>query len=196
MRGDIANGLDVDVTRVRPDGTNTMPSLDAAGRAGFVKVTDGTNTLPTMDAVARAGYQRLTDGTNAVTVGAGLVVDSSAKPIDVRLPQTKTFKRVAGTASSSGNNTVVAAPGASKVIKVLSYALQAQGTVNAKFTDGPGGSDLTLSWNFQAREGAYAQPHLVPQYHFKGTANTALVLNLSGAVSCGYEITYFDDDAS
>lgn len=42
--GDATNGLDVDVTRVKPDGTNTMPSLDTAGRAGFVKVTDGTTT--------------------------------------------------------------------------------------------------------------------------------------------------------
>jgi hypothetical protein len=32
---------DVSVTTVKPDGTNTMPSLDVVGRAGFVKVTDG-----------------------------------------------------------------------------------------------------------------------------------------------------------
>jgi hypothetical protein len=35
---------DVSVTTIKPDGTNTMPSLDAVGRAGFVKITDGTNT--------------------------------------------------------------------------------------------------------------------------------------------------------
>lgn len=44
ITGDETFGLDVDVRRVRPDGSNTMPSLDTAGRAGFVKVTDGTNT--------------------------------------------------------------------------------------------------------------------------------------------------------
>lgn len=38
------NGLDVDVTRVKPDGTNTMPSLDAAARRGYVQVTDGSNS--------------------------------------------------------------------------------------------------------------------------------------------------------
>lgn len=32
------------VTTVKPDGTNTMPSLDAVGRAGFIKITDGTET--------------------------------------------------------------------------------------------------------------------------------------------------------
>jgi hypothetical protein len=34
----------VAVTTVKPDGTNTMPSLDNAARAGYVYVTDGTTT--------------------------------------------------------------------------------------------------------------------------------------------------------
>lgn len=45
VRGDITNGVDVDVTRMKPDGTNTMPSLDTAARSGFVRITDGTNTV-------------------------------------------------------------------------------------------------------------------------------------------------------
>lgn len=45
VRGDITNGVDVDVTRVKPDGTNVMPSLDTAARSGFVRITDGTNTV-------------------------------------------------------------------------------------------------------------------------------------------------------
>ncbi len=35
---------DVSVTTVKPDGTNTMPSLDTVARAGFVKITDGVET--------------------------------------------------------------------------------------------------------------------------------------------------------
>ena len=53
------------------DGTNVMPTMDSAARAGFVKVTDGTNTMPTMDAVARPGFQTVTDGTSVVSVKAG-----------------------------------------------------------------------------------------------------------------------------
>jgi hypothetical protein len=57
---------------VRPlmptDGTNTQPSMDAAGRAGFFKLTDGTNTAKTMDTAGRAGFQQITDGTNAIGV--------------------------------------------------------------------------------------------------------------------------------
>lgn len=45
---------------VRPlmptNGTQDMPTMDAAARPGFVKVTDGTNTMPTLDTAARAGF--------------------------------------------------------------------------------------------------------------------------------------------
>jgi hypothetical protein len=42
--GDATNGLDVDVTRVKPDGTNTMPSMDAPSRAAYFQMTNGTLT--------------------------------------------------------------------------------------------------------------------------------------------------------
>lgn len=42
--GDATNGLDADITRMKPDGTNTMPSLDTAARSGFFRETDGTLT--------------------------------------------------------------------------------------------------------------------------------------------------------
>lgn len=66
--GDATNGLDVDVTRVKPDGTNTMPSLDAVGRAGFVKITDGVDTADVIDSGTYAG------------VGA-YILDGSGNPI-------------------------------------------------------------------------------------------------------------------
>lgn len=58
---------------VRPmaatDGTNTAPTMDAAARAGFVKLTDGTNTAPTMDVAARKAFVSVTDGTNTQPTG-------------------------------------------------------------------------------------------------------------------------------
>jgi hypothetical protein len=48
----LANGWPVQIT----DLTHTMPTMDAAGRAGYVQVTDGTHTLPTGDAAARPIY--------------------------------------------------------------------------------------------------------------------------------------------
>lgn len=46
--GDSTNGLKVNVTlvtTVKPDGTNTMPSLDAAARRGYMQLTDGSNSV-------------------------------------------------------------------------------------------------------------------------------------------------------
>lgn len=40
-----ATDLDVSVTTVKPDGTNTLPSGDAVARAIFTKITDGISTL-------------------------------------------------------------------------------------------------------------------------------------------------------
>lgn len=158
-RGDITNGIDVDVVRVG----GKVPEFGSGTRNSTV--------------------QRVTIATDDL--------------VPVSLPATgKTIKRAVGTASSSGNNTVISAPGASKIIKVITYSLQGQGTVNAKFTDGAGGSDLSMLWNFQAREGVAQPATIIPQFLFKCTSNTALVLNLSGAVSVGYEVTYWDDDAS
>lgn len=37
----------------------------------YTRVTDGTNTTPTMDVVGRAGFQKITDGTNTASVTAG-----------------------------------------------------------------------------------------------------------------------------
>lgn len=47
-------------------GTVTATQGTAAALSGAwpTQVTDGTNTLPTMDAVGRAGFQKITDGTN------------------------------------------------------------------------------------------------------------------------------------
>lgn len=74
----------------------------AAGTYWYVRVTDGTNTMPTMDAIGRAGFQKITDGTNtaAVTASSALKVDGSA----VTQP-------VSGTVTSNqGTGTGAAAP--------------------------------------------------------------------------------------
>ena len=96
--------------------------------------------------------------------------------------------RVGTNVSSSGDNIVIAAPGAGKRIAVLGYVIQAHGTVSAYFTDGAAGTRLGLTWSLQAREGASVP--LSPQPWWIGTANTALILNLNGAVECGVEVTY------
>lgn len=91
-------------------------------------------------------------------------------------------------ASSSGNNTIVAAAGASNKIRVLAVQLTAAGTVNAKWQSGASGTDLTGLAYLVANTG-YVLP-FNPSGWFETAANTLLNLNLSAAIAVGGSITY------
>ncbi len=90
-------------------------------------------------------------------------------------------------ASSSGNNTIVSAVSGKK-IRVTSWNFMANGTVNAKFTDGAGGSDLTGLYYMIVNTGISVPYH--PEGYFTGSTNTALVINLSASIAIGGVITY------
>lgn len=92
------------------------------------------------------------------------------------------------TASSSGDNTVVAAV-TSKKIRVVRFSLSANGTVNAKWKSGSG-TDLTGLFYMVANGGAGG--NYTPVGLFETGSNTALVLNLSGAVAVGGMLTYVE----
>jgi hypothetical protein len=92
-------------------------------------------------------------------------------------------------ASSSGNNTIVAAV-VGKKIRVLAYNFIANGTVNGKFQDGAGGTDLTGLKYCVVNSGMVAPYN--PVGWFETSSNTLLNLNLSGAVSVGGELVYVE----
>jgi hypothetical protein len=92
-------------------------------------------------------------------------------------------------ASTSGNNTIVAAVTAKK-IRVLAVQLVASGTVNAKWQTGAGGTDITGLGYFVANTG-YALPYN-PAGWFETASNTLLNLNLSAAIAVGGSITYIE----
>jgi hypothetical protein len=64
------------------DGTVTATQGTAASLAGYwpVRVTDGTNTMPTGDAVGRAIFEKITDGTNTATIKAASTAAVAADP--------------------------------------------------------------------------------------------------------------------
>ena len=95
---------------------------------------------------------------------------------------------VAVAAASSGDNTIVAAAGASNKIRVLAVQLISNGTVNAKWQSGAAGTDLTGLAYLVANSG-YVLPYN-PVGWFETAANTLLNLNLSGAVAVGGSIVY------
>jgi hypothetical protein len=92
-------------------------------------------------------------------------------------------------ASSSGNNTLVAAV-ASKKIRVLACVVQCNAAVNVKFQSGAGGTDLTGLFYNAANTGFSMSYN--PAGWFETTSNTLLNLNLSGAVAVGGCLTYIE----
>ena len=125
----------------------------------------------------------------------GVASDSTTTALSVASIQRKTLLRAVGNAATSGDNTIVVAVG-SKKIKVYSYALQGVGTVNAKFTDGAAGTQLSMLWHFTANILATVSGCEPPNYLFATTAGNALILNCSGTAGVGYEVSYWADDGS
>ena len=100
-----------------------------------------------------------------------------------------TPKYAAIAASSSGNNTLVAAVSAKKV-RVLALWLTSNGSVNAKIQDGAGGTDKTGLAYLVANTG-FVLP-FNPAGWLETTANTILNLNLSAAVAVGGGLVYVE----
>ena len=96
-------------------------------------------------------------------------------------------RKYATIAAGNGDNTVVEAVVGSR-IRVLGYILSPAGAVVAKFMSGA--TELTNKIQFV---GAVIQPFssgFMPDGWFQTAANTALVLNLSGAVVTGVQVVY------
>jgi hypothetical protein len=100
-----------------------------------------------------------------------------------------TPKFVAIAASGSGNNTILAAV-TSKKIRVLAASFMANGTVNAKFQSGAGGTDLTGLFYMVVNTGAVLPYN--PAGWFETASNTLLNLNLSAAIAVGGMLTYIE----
>lgn len=96
-------------------------------------------------------------------------------------------------ASSSGNNTIVAAV-AGKRIKVLGFWMISDGDVDVKFQSGAGGTDLT-GLIYMPSSGAGVSVPVSDQGVMPLTEPGALLnLNLSGATAVGGAVTYKEVD--
>ena len=89
---------------------------------------------------------------------------------------------------TSGNNTLVAAQGAGKKIRVISISVIAAGDVDFRLEDGAGGTALTGVMSLAAN-GGFAWGYN-PAGWTEGTANTLLNMELGGAVQVSGCITY------
>jgi hypothetical protein len=100
-----------------------------------------------------------------------------------------TPKFAAISASSSGNNTIVAAV-TGKKIRVLAYTLVCTTAVTAKFKTATGGADLTGAMPFGANGGASA-PYC-PVGHFETVSGDLLNLVLGSAVAVAGHVIYVE----
>lgn len=100
-----------------------------------------------------------------------------------------TPKFAAIAASSSGNNTLVAAV-TSKKIRVTSLWIVANGSVNVKFQSGAGGTDLTGLAYLVVNTGIVLPFN--PHGWFETASATLLNANLSAAVAVGGCLTYLE----
>ena len=118
-------------------------------------------------------------GPPPASVGTGIMWDPAMTAL------TPLFASIA--ASGNGNNTVVAAV-TGKKIRVLAYNFMANGTVNAKWQSGAGGTDLTGLKYLVANTGLVAPFN--PVGWFETAAAALLNLNLSAGIAVGGELVY------
>lgn len=127
-----------------------------------------------------------TDVSTASPLPAAAFAESNQMTI-AGVPVTVKFAAIA--ASTSGNNTLLAAV-TSKKIRVLSCWLVSNGTVNAKFQSGAGGTDLTGLAYLIVNTGMVLPYN--PAGWFETGSNTLLNLNLSAAIAVGGSFSYIE----
>lgn len=115
--------------------------------------------------------------------GVGHETDSIYQGTTARTP---VFASIA--AASSGDNTLVAAQGASNKIRVVSLVLVADGAVDVRFESGAAGTALTGQMALTTNSG-FTLPYN-PVGWFETAANTLLNLELSAAVGVNGCLTY------
>lgn len=97
------------------------------------------------------------------------------------------------TASSSGDNSIISAPGAGLKIVIVGLIIQNESSTatTMRLFNGAGGSVLARCLGQNQGDGLTVS--FPGDTRLKLSGNTALVLNLSGANSCGYTIWYYTE---
>lgn len=204
---DATNGIDVDVTRLRPDGTNTLPAMDAAARRGYVQLTDGTNSQTVASnggaAVAGCTAHDATDAGSPVKIGAKaetspagatLVADgdrtdlyADADGLLITKPYTAfgdiLVERVSNTDGNSTASTVFGATASARNC-ITTIAVYNDSTTNG-FVDIRDGTAGTVLFTIPAPAKGGAITNF-PLPLRQTTANTALAYDVSAALTTVY----------
>ncbi len=156
-----------------------------------VVITEGTGTNIDTRTTTTDGDHRQVVVLGDPSTDAGIAAVSATEGISVAIKSdsslTPKFAKI--DASTSGDNTIVAAV-ASKKIRVVSGILVSSGTVNIRFESGASGTALTGQMNLVANTG-FIIP-FVPIGNFETASATLLNLELSAGVSVDGWITYVE----
>lgn len=171
-------------------GNGQVPTgIDASG-VNVLGVLPLDLTLNIQDFAADGGIYGRIGSTDDTTANSKFIQINSARQVVVDLRREQTVLFAAISASSSGDNAIVAAD-ATRKIKLLSYLFISAGNVNATWKSGAATS-LSGALPLIANVGAGLGPATAAGGHLMETAvNQALVLNLSGAVQVSGHISYF-----
>lgn len=188
----------IDSSSAADGGTQPTNFLGIAGRTSTTMrpiAADFVSIGKYAMAVSIAGVNGATgQGVSATSIPVVIASDQSVIPTSQdsatlyagTTALTPKFAAIA--ASSSGDNTVVAAV-TGKKIRVLGYRFSANGTVAAKWRSSTAGDISGLSYLVQY---ASAGASFSPVGHFETTAGEGLVLNLDGAVAVGGHVSYVE----
>lgn len=176
----------------RPEVYNGTTWDRIPGDTTGIKIQDGGNSI-TVDAT-NLSTNMAQFGGNTVSSGVG-TSGTGTQRVVLANDAGKTLVSASGSASSSGNNTIVSA-GTNK-LKVYAFTLSTLSTasVTVKFQSGAGGTDL---WSvvLQAITGSSTGANLVvqpPAWLFATASATLLNLNLSSANAVQWSVSYFDE---
>lgn len=181
------------------DGDPYIPQHLESNSAAILAALDGALTVTGTVTAATDGLTNAQLRANPVPV-AGPVTDAqlraSAVPVSGTLtanPTPRTLSVATGTAAASGDNTLIAAPGAGlrTVLVEVQLQLEAATATVGLLKDGAGGAVL-LRWR-GVNDGDGVVHQWPMDTRLKLTAATALVLNLSGANQCGYTVYYYTE---
>ncbi len=174
-------------------GTGAQRVTLASDSTGQVKLAASSGTdIGALTANQTVNLNQLAG--NTISSGVGVSGTGTLRVVEAN-DVGRTLKSAGGSASSSGNNTLVAA-GTNK-LKIFAFSLTTTSTtsVTCIFQSGASGTEL---WRvvLQAPTGVNVGANLavaVPGYLFTTASATLLNLNLSGAQTVHWSVAYFDE---
>lgn len=175
------------------DGTGASKYIAQSGAGTdidpFVRMVEG----PLTDTELRAADVAVTLDDESVAIASIAAGDNNIGNVDIASFPTVTMTTVTGTAASSGDNTLIAQPGAGLRIVVHDFQLQLEAATSTTMLIKSGSTTRRRFYAASAGDGLML---IFPSgKEFRLGTNEALVLNLSGANSTGYTVRYTTEAA-